>query len=520
MLDMKVVNIMNFVRKCDFRMEDSEEKLYRMTEAELNLVNEYGLENTFLLQYDALIDERYIRLFRTRATKRTELGLWFEVVKPLTDAVGLPWRGREGTTWDWHVIPGFLMAYTVKERELLVDEAMRKFKEIYGYYPGSVASWLLDSHSAAYLTERYGVSTLGICRDQTNTDAYTLVGGYFNQAYYPSKNNIFTPARSEEYRIKTPVFRLLGPDPIHNYDNDRYIRNQKYLPYCGCYTLEPTWAAGRNPEVIQWFFDTYFRNEDMGYSYAQLGQENNFCEEATLTGLRCQLELLKDYPDVKCMKMRDAGEEFKKRYQKTPATSVCATNDWDGSREVQSVYYDCENYVANLFRYENKIFIRAWYLFDERVYESYYDEPCDTWDATYENLPVIDTILWEDKDGLVLEENAAPFQVKKLQKDVLEVSWGEKAVIFHEEKIVLKNIAASLNPSGSKAKITAKKQRLSYVYKGNHYSLEAVGGRIDEKEGRLWFVPEGEELALTWQLSGSESKIVEKGCAGEDEKRY
>ena len=63
---MKVVNIMNFVRKCDFRMEDSEERMYRMTEQELELVNEYGKENTFLLQYDALIDERYIRLFRKR----------------------------------------------------------------------------------------------------------------------------------------------------------------------------------------------------------------------------------------------------------------------------------------------------------------------------------------------------------------------------------------------------------------------------------------------------------------------
>ena len=500
MSQMKVVNIMNFVRKCDFRMEDSEERMYRMTEQELELVNEYGKENTFLLQYDALMDERYIRLFRTKATERTELGLWFEVVKPLTDAVGLPWRGREGTTWDWHVIPGFLMAYTVKERELLVDEAMGKFKEIYGYYPATVASWLLDSYSVAYLAEHYAVSAFGICRDQTNTDAYTLVGGYFNQAYYPSRNNMFTPARSEEYRIGTPVFRLLGPDPIHNYDNDRYIRNQKYLPYCGCYTLEPTWPAGRDPEIIKWFFDTYFCNEDMGYSYAQLGQENNFCEETTITGLRYQLELLKDYPDVKCMKMCDTGEDFKKRYPKTPVTSVCATEDWDGSQDVQSVYYDCENYVANLFRYENKIFIRAWYLFDERVYENYYEEPCDTWDATYENLPVIDTLLWEDRDGLVLEENAAPFQVKRLQKDVLEVSWGEKAVIFHEEKIVLKNTAASLNPGGSKTAIAAEKQQLRYVYKENQYLLKVAGGNIVEKDERLLFVPEEKELVLTWQL--------------------
>lgn len=489
---------MNFVRQCDFRTENSEELMYRMTEQELELVNRYQKDNTFLLQYDALLDERYIQLFRTKATGRTELGLWLEIVKPLTDAVGLPWRGREGTTWDWHVVPGFLMAYTKKERELLVDEAMGKFKEIYGCYPKTIASWLLDSYSIAYLAEHYEISAFAICRDQTNTDAYTLVGGYFNQAYYPSRNNIFTPARTEEYRIPTPVFRLLGPDPIHNYDNDKYIRNHKYLPYGGCYTLEPVWQAGREPEIIKWFFDTYFCNEDMGFSYAQLGQENSFCAGTTIEGLTHQLELLKAYPDVVCMKMGDTGEAFQRRYTRTPATAVCALKDWDGSAEVQSVYYDCENYTANLFRYENKIFIRSWYLFDERVYEKYYETPCDTWDATYENLPLIDTLLWEDNGGLLLTENAAAFVAERTGEQELTVSWDDKAVIFSEDKITVKNTSAALDIRGNAANIVPGEKELEYSYKGSAYALCVSGGSIVEKDGRLLFTPEQDEMTLTW----------------------
>lgn len=493
---MKVITIMNFVRKCDFRMEDSEEKLYRMTRQELDLVNEYQLENTFLLQYDALIEERYIRLFRENATERTELGLWFEVVKPLTDAVGLPWRGREGATWDWHVIPGFLMAYTQTERRLLIDEAMERFRAIYGSYPATVASWLLDSYSVAYLAEHYPVSAFGICRDQVGTDAYTLVGGYFNQAYYPSRNNVFTPAATKEQRIKTPVFRLLGPDPIHNYDNDRYLQNQEYLPYCGCYTLEPAWRAGREPEIVRWFFDTYFCNEDLGYSYAQLGQENNFCEAETLEGLRMQMELLQDYPYVVCRKMKDAGEDFKKRFEKTPATAVCALKDWDGSKEVQSVYYDCERYTANLFHAGKRIFLRCWYLFAEGVYEDYYDRPCETWDATYENLPVVDTLLWEDREGLVLEEEAEPFWAEKEENGILRVSWGEKSVTFRESGISLKNTGAFLRIGGNKAGIRLEAGKLLYSYKGAEYALEADGGRILQEGDRILFVPEGERMTL------------------------
>ncbi len=493
---MKVVTIMNFVRKCDFRMEDSEEKLYQMTRKELELVNEYRLDNTFLLQYDALIEERYIHLFQEKATERTELGLWFEVVKPLTDAVGLPWRGRKGATWDWHVIPGFLMAYTQEERRLLIDEAMERFRAIYGSYPATVASWLLDSYSVAYLAEHYPVSAFGICRDQVGTDAYTLVGGYFNQAYYPSRNNVFTPAATEGQRIKTPVFRLLGPDPIHNYDNDRYLRNPNYLPYGGCYTLEPAWRAGRDPEIVRWFFDTYFCNEDLGYSFAQLGQENNFCQAETMEGLRMQLELLKEYPQVMVRKMKDAGEDFKEQFEKTPATAVCALKDWDGSRKVQSVYYDCEGYVANLFHAEERIFLRCWYLFDERVYEDYFDQPCETWDAAYENLPVVDTLLWEDREGLVLEDAAEPFVVSSKEEGVLTVSWREKSVTFRESGIFLKNTGAYLQIGGNRAGIRLEDGRLRYSYKGAEYTLEAEGGRILQEEKKIRFLPEGEEMVL------------------------
>ena len=220
---MKVINIMNFVRYIDERHEGSIEYQYETTKQELDLVNEFGFENTFLLQYDAVCAESYQKLFKEHATEKTELGLWYEIVEPLTSACGLPYRSENGWKWDWHIIPGFSMGYTPEEREMLIDEAMRKFKEVFGEYPKTVASWIIDTHTINHLAKNYDIDAFAICRDQKNTDAYTLIGGYFNQAYYPSAKNMFTPAQTAELRINTPIFRLLGPCPIHNYEGKKYL---------------------------------------------------------------------------------------------------------------------------------------------------------------------------------------------------------------------------------------------------------------------------------------------------------
>ena len=74
---MKVINIMNFVRYIDERMKDSVNILYQTTKSELMMVNEFGFENTFLLQYDAVCDENYQKLPRYfRQLFQSERSAW------------------------------------------------------------------------------------------------------------------------------------------------------------------------------------------------------------------------------------------------------------------------------------------------------------------------------------------------------------------------------------------------------------------------------------------------------------
>ena len=360
---------------------------------------------------------------------------------------------------------------------MLVDEAMGAFHKIYGFYPKTVASWLLDTVTVAYLKEKYDVAAVAICRDQTNTDAYTLVGGYFNQAYYPSKYNVFTPAQNAENAIDVPVFRLLGPDPIHNYDSTKYHVN---VQAGSCCTLEPVWYTGKTPEVVDWFFETFYQNEDMGFSYSQIGQENSFGQyDDLITPLRMQIEKLKAYQNVQFMTMEEAGRWFKETYHETPVTSVVALSDWN-SDKIQSVYYDCKNYMANLFRFGEKVFIRCMYRFDETVPEHYLDTPCTTWDATYENLPLVDTLLWEDDDGILIDDNGAEFDVKREDDEKLTVFWNNCEVTFSPDGVCIKGATPTWNLAGNKAGVRVDGNKILYSYNGNAYAMTVTEGSVKQ----------------------------------------
>ena len=498
---MKILNVMNFVRQCEPRDAETEKKLFSTTASQLAMVKEQDIDNTFLLQYDALCDPRYVELFRNEINEKTELGLWYEIVQELTDAVGIPYESELGWKWDWHIKPGFSMAYSLSDREKLIDEAMRKFKEVFGYYPKTVGSWIMDTHTINYLTDNYDISMMCNCRDQVNTDAYTLIGGYFNQAYFPSRKNMHTPAQSAELTVKTPMFRLLGPDPIHNYDWYKYLSKncEKKTP---CFTMEAVWS-GKYPEVNDWYYKTFYENENMGFSYAQIGQENSFAMYDLVNPIKMQIEKAKALKDVRIMKMRDTGEAFKKKYgAETPVTSVCAMDNWD-SEDVQSIYYDCKNYTANLFRHNKKVFIRALYLFDENAEDYYNGKCCTTFDAVYENQPVVDTVIWDDGEsecGMYLDLDGAQLKTERLSEKALKVSWGDKYVIFYENKTEIKNCDVAFYKGNAKADITPSADRIGYCYRGRKYEVFASVGEIVQENDCIKILSENGNICLEYSV--------------------
>ena len=320
----RIVNLINFVRNTEPRpVNISDEELYRTTLAQTELLRRHGLKGTFLLQYDALINPKYQALMKQALAEGSEVGGWWEITQPHVEAAGMEWRGAY--PWDWHANVGFSSGYEPQEREKLVDTYMAKFKEVFGRYPASVGSWFIDARTLQYMADRYGIVASCNCRDQVGTDGYTLWGGYWNQGYYPSKLNAYMPAQTRDGQIGVPVFRMLGSDPINQYDSG--IGE----PAQGVETLEPVYeSGGGNPRWIDWFFGMMTEGECLAYQYVQAGQENSFTWPRMQRGLEYQVRVIDSLSragKLTVQTLAETGRWFRERFETTPPTSVVALSD-------------------------------------------------------------------------------------------------------------------------------------------------------------------------------------------------
>lgn len=430
----RIVNIVNFVRGCISGY--SREQLLQPVIGEIEMVKRYNFPNTFLLQYDALITDDFVDIFKREADENMEIGIWIECVKQLVEAVGLPWRSKEDVTWDWHIVPGFLLGYTQEERKLMIDELMRKFNEVFGYLPESVGSWMLDSWSVDYMSREYGVKAFAICREQYGVDAYTLWGGYSNQGYYPSKKNILCPAQTDENRVSTPVFRMLGPDPIYDYDDREYGLE-------GVPTLEAAWIYGRSENSVDAMFNAHFEEECMDFGYVTLGQENPFSWSNTEKGLTLQfkkLDKLVKENKVEVEKLADTGEWFSKTFKDNPTVSLVSNKDWLDNG-IKSIWYNNPKYRANLLLEKDSLYFRDINVFDENYEERYLNTPCETPNGIQDNLPVVDGRLWKSDDiksGLKFRTRVSEISVNKDGDSLVckaNCPEGEICVVFGKDGI-------------------------------------------------------------------------------------
>lgn len=383
----RIVNIYNFVRNSDYRLANSEAVLFEATRQEIQLIKPTGLPATWALQYDALINPSYQKLFKEQLGTNDEIAAWWEIPRPLAEKAGLKWRGHDHE-WDSTANVGFSPGYTPDERRKLVDVYMADFKAIFGYYPRTVGSWFIDEVTLAYMAERYDVVASCNCKDQIGTDGYTLWGGYWNQAYYPSKLNAYMPAQTKAGQIDVPIFRMLGSDPIYQYGDSP-----------GMWTLEPVYPkAGGSADWVAWFMNQLIHQPALAFGYTQAGQENSFGWEAMKTGLTLQIELLARQAragEIQVMTLAQAGEWFRDRYSLTPSTAVVALDDWKQQGR-KTVWYNSRFYRLNILWENGAFYIRDLHRFDENVASVTHDRALTKETLAYGTLPVMDGALWHN----------------------------------------------------------------------------------------------------------------------------
>lgn len=498
-----IINIVNFIRQTDYRVEDADRKLYETVCRQVELVNRYDLPATFLLEYDALINPLYQKLLKTKLRNGAEIGAWWELTQPHIEAAGLKWRGEH--PWVSHANIAFSTGYTKEERERLVDVYMRKFKDVFGTYPKSVGSWYIDAHTLAYMHDRYGIEASCNCKDQIGTDGYTLWGGYWNQAYYPSRLNAYMPAQTGAGQIPVPVFRMLGSDPIYQYDDG--LGNERQ----GVISLEPVYKhAGMNRKWVDYFFDALTDGPCLAFGYAQAGQENSFTWDNMREGLEMQMPIidsLRRAGKVRVETLGESGRWFRKRFPLTPATAVTTVSDVrdEGNK---TVWYDSRYYRANLLWEKGRFRFRDIHLFDERFKSEYLDTPGTGDHFLFYTLPFVDGFMWskgEDRAGLSLVRTGSDGQAEELRLDspevkergrsVLEVRGNDQygdtfRITLHDDRIEVsspdadKDVAWALQlhaAPGTELPFTdVGGKSANAVFRGHSYSVTCSEGRFEK----------------------------------------
>ncbi|MDC2196039.1 hypothetical protein ACMSEF_23315 [Bacteroides thetaiotaomicron] len=513
----RIVNIINFIRQVEPRSaEITEDVLYETVHEQVKLLTKYKLTGTFLLQYDALINQRYQELLKKETERGTEVGAWWEITQPHVEAAGLKWRGRY--SWDWHADVGFATGYSPEEREKLVDVYMEKFKSIFGKYPASVGSWFIDAHSLGYMYDKYGITASCNCKDQVGTDGYTLWGGYWNQAYYPSRLNGYMPAQTAKGQIPVPVFRMLGSDPIYQYDTGVGHTIQ------GVITLEPVYGdAGGSEKWVRHFFKSIFEDPCLGFNYTQAGQENSFTWDAMRKGLEMQIPILaalQEQGKIRIETLETSGKWFKKKYPLTPATSVTTLTDtYDQGQK--TVWFNSRYYRANLLWEKNTIRFRDIHLFDENMESDYLTQAGTSSQCVYTTCPIMDGFRWSAPNDLAairlytLNADNRPEEimldtmlVKVIGNKATEIICRTKANLEYTFILSEKQIEVKSNDPGrwmlklnvAHGKVlplnVENKRILKSQMKDISYGILCKKGTMAHKENHILFIPQKNRIVM------------------------
>lgn len=513
----RAINILNFIRAEDPRQPIN---LFEPVQQQMRLIKAQQLPATWLLQYDALVEGPFVDFLKAEMPVSHEVGIWLEMNKRICEDAGIKWRGNPAWEWDYHVPVAYTIGYRPDERRRLADTAMAMFKKTFGRQARSVASWNLDAITLAHLSDHYGIDAFGNCRDQLATDGFTIWGAPI-AAYFPCRLNAWSPALEEKRQINTPVFRLLGQDPVYYYDNR--------LPYPD--TMEPVWPSGQSKKFVDEFLKMITISPTQAIAYVQLGQENSFGWPMMRDGYAMQIGIvggLQKRGHLVVETMGETGRRFKSAHKSTPTQAQVMLEDPYGHNDPaeKTVWYQSKYFRANLHVRGEEFYFRDLHVYNDAYPQPFLEDPVKVHGIDQKMLAVLDGYHWSDGPlGHRYEGKRAAgrfFRVEKNGNEVelrmmgdftveeggpvlrttiptvggsrLIVVFKEKEIEFREENTshgsrLLLRFVWNIERSALK---NVKNKRVNYSFRGFDYDIRVLRGKASQ-------TADGAEIAGTAQ---------------------
>jgi hypothetical protein len=301
------------------------------------LVRKNGFGATWLIQNDVWEDEELRGVIKHFDGKQ-EVGVFLEVSKKLAEKS----RVYYPTGVEWYQ-PGavFLSGYSRRERKKLINTMMESFKRETGRWPESAGAWWVDSYSANYLREKYGIKNLVIVADQRTTDDYGVWGQWWGVPYYPAKANILMPTSSKKNKLDIVVIQWAQRDLTKAWGEGYKFSN---------------FSLQANDYVDQKLKTDYFANLVDTYQNCEnkigevtvgleVGQEG----VGQMGEYQRQLDYLKRFEVVT---MKEFGEKFREIYPSWPTRMVLEdeTSSWEMTPQ-----YRKNEYLDELTTYDQQL---------------------------------------------------------------------------------------------------------------------------------------------------------------------
>jgi hypothetical protein len=308
------------------------------------------------------------------------------------------------------------------------------------------------------------------------------------------------PAQTAEGQIPVPIFRMLGSDPIYQYEAGLGGSSQHVV------SLEPVYkGGGGNRQWVEWFFDNMFNNTCLAFNYVQAGQENSFTWDAMKDGLAIQIPILDSLYRkgvIRVETLEESGQWFRQHFPLTPATAVTVLTDYQDN-DIKSVWFNCRFYRVNMVWDRDGFRIRDIHLFDERLKSDYLESAGTSTQCVFETLPVLDGCKWStatQKAGLRLTDAAGKQlrtsvpKVSELSENILKVTFTTEdghsfELIFNEKTFSVRSVSNNNNKSwyltftaadGVSLPFTDFQSGTVYAqYKGFGYSFRLTDGSLE-----------------------------------------
>lgn len=402
----KQVSLVNPIRGNDFW--EHQHSILDTPKAQYEQIVKNNLGATWLLRYDAL-KETVVIDFAKSLNDKQEVGLFLEVTPSFARDSDVKYNESP----NWHYPKSvFFTGYAQGDRIKLIDQAFKRYKEVFNRNPKSVGAWWIDAFSLGYMREKYQIEANLDVADQFSTDQYQIWGQYWSTPFYPSSKNALMPAQSKTSKIGVVTTQWAVRDPYNGY---------------GSGVNDSTYSVQANDYLLHDLDEEYFEKLLSIYPFVTVGLENDFTWSKFGAEYVKQIEILANKQRsglLSVLTMASFAKYYQGKYPNlSPDVLISADDPLGGPGKV--VWYQSLKYRLGWFFGPYGSAIRDLRIYNDSSEEDCFKMACQTLNMATNATKALDDVTFGSR--WIIDEGRIEDLKVQTQPETLSISYKNQS---------------------------------------------------------------------------------------------